>query len=90
VAGAVWNIAYDLGMAAGAFGAGLVVAPIGYSWTFVLAALAMLPVLRLLAPDPGIVDPQQPPPADDRRPDLDRDQERRRWGSSRLRRPARR
>jgi predicted MFS family arabinose efflux permease len=45
---AVWNIAYDLGMAAGAFGAGLVVAPIGYTWTFLLAGAAMLPALLLI------------------------------------------
>jgi predicted MFS family arabinose efflux permease len=46
---AVWNIAYDLGMAAGAFAAGLVAGSIGYGWTFVLAAAAMLPALRLVA-----------------------------------------
>jgi len=44
---AVWNIAYDLGMAAGAFAAGLVVGSIGFHWTFLLAAAAMLPALRL-------------------------------------------
>jgi len=46
---AVWNIAYDLGMAAGAFVAGLVVTSIGYRWTFLLAAAAMLPALGLRA-----------------------------------------
>jgi predicted MFS family arabinose efflux permease len=45
---AVWNIAYDLGMAAGAFAAGLAVGPIGYTWTFLLAAAAMLPALLLI------------------------------------------
>jgi MFS family permease len=45
---AVWNIAYDLGMAAGAFAAGLTVTSIGYGWTFLLAAAAMLPALRLI------------------------------------------
>lgn len=35
---AVWNIAYDLGMAAGALGAGLIVGPVGYPMTFVLTA----------------------------------------------------
>ncbi|HEY0536025.1 MAG TPA: MFS transporter [Actinoplanes sp.] len=49
---AVWNIAYDLGMAAGAFVAGLTVTSIGYGWTFLLAAAAMLPALLLVpAPD---------------------------------------
>jgi predicted MFS family arabinose efflux permease len=40
---AIWNASYDLGMAAGALGAGLVVAHVGYAATFVLAALVMVP-----------------------------------------------
>jgi predicted MFS family arabinose efflux permease len=44
---AIWNIAYDLGMAAGALAAGLVVTSIGYGWTFALAGAAMLPALTL-------------------------------------------
>jgi MFS family permease len=43
VVSAIWNAAYDLGMAAGALGAGLVVAHVGYAAVFVLAALVMLP-----------------------------------------------
>jgi predicted MFS family arabinose efflux permease len=45
VVSAIWNAAYDLGMAAGALGAGLVVAHVGYAATFVLAAVVMLPGL---------------------------------------------
>jgi predicted MFS family arabinose efflux permease len=45
---AVWNIAYDLGMAVGAFAAGLVVTSIGYTTTFLLAAAAMLPAVLLI------------------------------------------
>jgi MFS family permease len=45
---AVWNIAYDLGMAAGAFAAGLAVTSIGFGWTFVLAGAAMVPALLLI------------------------------------------
>jgi predicted MFS family arabinose efflux permease len=44
---AIWNGAYDLGMAAGALVAGLVVTSIGYPLTFVLTAAAMLPALAL-------------------------------------------
>lgn len=44
---AVWNIAYDLGMAGGALGAGLVVGAAGYPATFVLTAVAMVPALVL-------------------------------------------
>jgi MFS family permease len=45
---AIWNAAYDLGMAAGALGAGLVIAPLGYPGAFLLTALAILPALALL------------------------------------------
>lgn len=48
---AIWNAAYDLGMAAGALGAGLVVASAGYSTTFVLAAAVILPALALVRRD---------------------------------------
>jgi predicted MFS family arabinose efflux permease len=44
---AVWNIAYDLGMAGGALGAGLIVGSLGYPATFVSAAVAMVPALVL-------------------------------------------
>jgi MFS family permease len=44
---AIWNASYDLGMAAGALGAGLVVAHVGYAATFVLAALVMVPGLAV-------------------------------------------
>jgi predicted MFS family arabinose efflux permease len=48
---AIWNAAYDLGMAAGALGAGLVVASIGYSATFALSAAVMLPALIVVGCD---------------------------------------
>jgi predicted MFS family arabinose efflux permease len=40
---AIWNAAYDLGLAAGALGAGLLITSIGYPATFVLTAVALLP-----------------------------------------------
>jgi predicted MFS family arabinose efflux permease len=45
VVSAIWNAAYDLGMAAGALVAGLVVAHAGYAATFVLSALVMVPAM---------------------------------------------
>ncbi|MFL6099336.1 MAG: MFS transporter [Actinomycetales bacterium] len=48
---AIWNAAYDLGMAAGALGAGLVVASVGYSVTFVLTTVVVLPALVLVRRD---------------------------------------
>ncbi|MET7401061.1 MFS transporter [Dactylosporangium sp. NPDC005572] len=48
---AIWNSAYDLGMAAGALVAGLVVASAGYPATFLLTAAAMLPALALIRRD---------------------------------------
>ena len=45
---AIWNTAYDLGMGSGALVAGLVVTSIGYSMTFVLATVAMLPAFALV------------------------------------------
>lgn len=48
---AIWNAAYDLGMAAGAFCAGLAVATLGYPTTFVLTAAALLPALALVRRD---------------------------------------
>jgi predicted MFS family arabinose efflux permease len=48
---AIWNAAYDLGMAAGALGAGLVVASVGYSVVFVLTAIVVLPALVLVRRD---------------------------------------
>lgn len=44
---AIWNAAYDLGMAAGALGAGLLIGLTGYSATFVLTAVMVLPALLL-------------------------------------------
>ncbi|BCJ39431.1 MFS transporter [Actinoplanes ianthinogenes] len=44
---AIWNIAYDLGMAAGALLAGFAIGWLGYPLTFVLTAAAMLPALVL-------------------------------------------
>jgi predicted MFS family arabinose efflux permease len=48
---AIWNAAYDLGMAVGALGAGLVVARLGYAATFVLAAGVMLPGIAVARRD---------------------------------------
>jgi len=48
---AIWNAAYDLGMAAGALGAGLVIAPLDYPTTFLLAAALILPALALVRRD---------------------------------------
>ncbi|MCO8269315.1 MFS transporter [Actinoplanes sp. TRM 88003] len=45
---ATWNIAYDLGMAAGALVGGLLVGPFGVELVFVLAAVATLPALALI------------------------------------------
>ena len=42
---AIWNAAYDAGMGAGAAGIGLVVAHTGYSATFALSAVLVLPAL---------------------------------------------
>jgi predicted MFS family arabinose efflux permease len=48
---AIWNAAYDLGMAAGALGAGLVIASAGYPVTFIATAAVMLPALALVRRD---------------------------------------
>jgi predicted MFS family arabinose efflux permease len=48
---AIWNAAYDLGMAAGALAAGLVVAEVGYPAIFLLTAAATLPALALVRRD---------------------------------------
>ena len=48
---AIWNAAYDLGMAAGAFGAGFTATTLGYPTTFALTAAAMLPALALVRRD---------------------------------------
>jgi predicted MFS family arabinose efflux permease len=48
---AIWNAAYDLGMAAGALGAGLLVTSIGYPATFALAAVLIMPALHLVRRD---------------------------------------
>ena len=48
---AIWNAAYDLGMAAGALGAGLVISSAGYPATFALTAVAILPALLLARRD---------------------------------------
>ncbi|WP_221327996.1 MFS transporter [Actinoplanes sp. L3-i22] len=45
---AIWNSAYDLGMAAGALVAGFLVTAYGYQWVFVLTAASMLPAFALL------------------------------------------
>jgi MFS family permease len=51
VVSAIWNAAYDLGMAAGALVAGLVVVHVGYAATFALAAFGMLPGMLVAARD---------------------------------------
>ncbi|WP_086845582.1 MFS transporter [Amycolatopsis kentuckyensis] len=48
---AIWNAAYDLGMAAGALGAGLVIGSAGYPVTFALTAVAILPAVLLARRD---------------------------------------
>ncbi len=48
---AIWNAAYDLGMAAGALGAGLLIGSAGYPATFALTAVAVLPALLLARRD---------------------------------------
>jgi predicted MFS family arabinose efflux permease len=48
---AIWNAAYDLGMAAGALGAGPMIGLAGYSVTFGLTAAVMLPALALVRRD---------------------------------------
>ncbi|MFJ7215882.1 MFS transporter [Amycolatopsis sp. NPDC098790] len=48
---AIWNAAYDLGMAAGALGAGLIIGAVGYPVTFVLAAVVIVPALALVRRD---------------------------------------
>ena len=48
---AIWNASYDLGMAAGALGAGLIVTPLGYPTTFVLAAVLILTALPIVRHD---------------------------------------
>jgi predicted MFS family arabinose efflux permease len=48
---AIWNAAYDLGMAAGALGAGLLITSAGYPATFVITAAVILPALALARRD---------------------------------------
>jgi predicted MFS family arabinose efflux permease len=48
---AIWNAAYDLGMAAGALGAAFMVTSVGYSMTFILTAALALPALALVRRD---------------------------------------
>ncbi len=48
---AIWNAAYDLGMAAGALGAGLLIGSLGYPVTFALAAVVIIPALALVRRD---------------------------------------
>ena len=44
-ASAIWNAAYDLGMALGAIGVGLLVSVVGFTAAFLLTAAAMVPAL---------------------------------------------
>jgi MFS family permease len=62
---AIWNAAYDLGMAAGALGVGALVPSLGYPTAFLLTAVTMLPAFALIrtravvspAPQPLVADP---------------------------------
>jgi MFS family permease len=45
---AIWNAAYDLGMAVGAMGIGVLVAAVGYSPAFLATAAVMVPALLLV------------------------------------------
>lgn len=54
---AIWNAAYDLGMAAGAFCAGLAATTLGYPITFLLTAAALLPAFALVRRDRDAADP---------------------------------
>jgi predicted MFS family arabinose efflux permease len=58
---AIWNAAFDLGMAAGALCAGPVIGLAGYSVTFGLTAAVMLPALVLVGRDRASI--QQDPTA---------------------------
>jgi predicted MFS family arabinose efflux permease len=44
---AIWNAAYDLSMAVGALGVGLLVSGVGFTAAFLLTAVAMLPALAV-------------------------------------------
>jgi predicted MFS family arabinose efflux permease len=44
---AIWNAAFDMGMAVGAIGVGLMIGTTGYSSAFLIVAVAMLPALIL-------------------------------------------
>ena len=48
---AIWNATYDLGMAGGALGAGLLIAATGYSTTFLLTSAVMLAALIVVSRD---------------------------------------
>lgn len=48
---AIWNAAYDVGMAVGAIGVGLIVTVTGYPLAFVLVAAAMVPGLAVARRD---------------------------------------
>ena len=63
---AIWNATYDLGMAAGALAAGLLLTTVGYPATFVLTAALMLPALSLVRRDHTI--PAHPDPSIRRTP----------------------
>ncbi len=44
---AIWNAAYDMGMAVGAIGVGLLIASTGYSVAFLVTAAVMVPALLM-------------------------------------------
>jgi predicted MFS family arabinose efflux permease len=41
--GAIWNAGYDIGMAAGAIGAGLLIISTGFLFAFLITAATMVP-----------------------------------------------
>lgn len=51
VVSAIWNVAYDLGMAGGACCAGPMIMLVGYSATFVVIAAVMVPALVVVRRD---------------------------------------
>jgi predicted MFS family arabinose efflux permease len=70
---AIWNGAYDLGMAAGALAVGALVTVTGYGVAFVIVAAAMLPAFVLARRD--ATDDARHGLAADARPDFDRNAE---------------
>lgn len=60
---AIWNAAYDLGMALGALGVGVLIPMVGFAPAFLLTAAAMLPALLLARRAKLSAHPTAPEPA---------------------------